>query len=927
MAHVYIFEKDCEDFANFGLVGALTPTECTFEEEANGMSELTLVHPLDDAGRFAAIERECILMADVPVRTTPEIRGGKIVTSVEKWSVKATATKAQRTIYRRNTGSSRLKVIDAGAEVTVVERPSEGRLKVKFSKWNGWMEPDGLSYEQTQTIGDNSQSIESVQSAWKVKPQLFRIYKVDKEIDCVKAYARHISYDLLFNLTTFENAGSVSCGDALNGIMNGCVSAHEFSAYTNLEDARTGVEWTRVNPINALLDPETGLTARYSAALVRDNWELYILRDPGMNRGVTVEYAKNMTGMRMTESGEEIVTRIIPVGEKKDGSELLLDGTIWVDSPRINDYPIKHIQELKCENCKVGTDGVTVELARARMREQAQAVFENGGDLPEIQIVVEFISLGDTAEYAAYKDLDRLFLFDYVIIRHKRLDVDITARVVSIRWDCLRGRMERMEVGSVGKTLANSGINTWQIPTGISGGKIAGGTIGSGAIRSDAISTRHLQAESVNTEALQAGSVTSRNITANAVTTDKLAASSVTAEKLEAGSVDAHIVNAVAGRFGTIDAGNIETDALGAELARIAVLAAGTASFDRATIQHLVAQAMNLEYGTAGQVFIRNLAVEYAQMVGAAIGNLCIRASDGNYYRIDVQPDGTVSAERTTVSAGEIAAGQTEGGRVILETSITAANLSAGNLLATYALVNRIDAARMDVDALFAREAFVDLLRTSRIYGGKSIEMIVGNVDASARIFRQEDAPGGGDGVKNGDLWVIPSSGQTWQATALEALGLRFAVDGDGNLCYEIDGDAEGYALYLDGADLRAEGFAFPLDADGVPGAPYVWSLVRDAELEHNADAAANRANEALDIANAALSQADFQRVIRQDVRGLHVGDNKTGFEVLIDSASVNVMSDGEALSTFSDKYVRLDNMQIHKVRGGLAISVYNGRR
>ena len=120
---------------------------------------------------------------------------------------------------------------------------------------------------------------------------------------------------------------------------------------------------------------------------------------------------------------------------------------------------------------------------------------------------------------------------------------------------------------------------------------------------------------------------------------------------------------------------------------------------------------------------------------------------------------------------------------------------------------------------------------------------------------------------------------------------------------------------------------ALPLDEDGNIGDAYTWALVRDAELERNADAAANCANDALNIANAALSQADFQRVIRQDARGLHVGDNKTGFEVLIDSASVNVMSDGEALSTFSDKYVRLDNMQIHKVRGGLAISVYNGRR
>ena len=216
--------------------------------------------------------------------------------------------------------------------------------------------------------------------------------------------------------------------------------------------------------------------------------------------------------------------------------------------------------------------------------------------------------------------------------------------------------------------------------------------------------------------------------------------------------------------------------------------------------------------------------------MGAAIGNLCIKASDGNYYQIDVRPDGTVSAERTTVSAGEIAAGQTDGGRVILETNITAANLSAGNLLATYALVNRIDAARLDVDSLFAREAFVDKLRTSRIYGGKSLEMIVGNVDASARIFRQEAMPGATDGVKNGDLWILPSAGQTWQATAAEELNLKLAVDEYGYLAYEINGDSEKHRLYMEDGELRAEGFAFPVDEDGNIGEAYTWALVRDGE-------------------------------------------------------------------------------------------------
>lgn len=720
MADIYVYDKACEDFTNFGLVGALTPTECTFEEEANGLSEITLVHPLDDFGRFTALQRDNLLIAEVPVRTTPEIQNGAIVTSVEKWTVKpeATITKAQRTIYRKQTGSSKLKVVPGGTEVTVVQKPAEGRYKVKSRYGDGWMEPDGLNYVQTETIGNKSQSIESVQPAWTVKPQIFRIYSVEKNIDSVTVSARHISYDLLYNLTTYKNEAAVSCKDALAGIMNGCVAAHEFEAYTNLEDTRAGLDWTRVNPINALLDPETGLTARYSAALVRDNWALYVLHDPGLNRGVTVEYAKNMIGLTCTENAENVVTRIIPIGETKKGEDLLLEGSTWVDSPHINDYPVPHIQELKCENCKVGTDGVTTAIARARMREQAQAVFDNGGDLPEIDMSVEFVTLGDTAEYAQYKDLDRLFLWDYVIIRHKKLDLDVTARVAAIKWDCILGRMVSMEIGKVGKTLANTGITTWQIPTGFSGSKIAGGTVGGRALQSDIISARHVQSESIYTEALQAESVTA----------EKLAAQAITADKIAAGAIDAISINAVKARLAEITAEDIETDELAAELARITVLICGSASFDKATIKHLVADAMNLEYGVAGQVFIKNLAVEYAQMVGAAIGNLCIKASDGKYYLLDVGADGKVTAAETTVTDGEIEAGQTSGGNVIVETNITAASLNTTNLLATYALINKIDAARIDVDELVGRKIFADALYTSKIYGGKSLEIIVGDV-------------------------------------------------------------------------------------------------------------------------------------------------------------------------------------------------------
>lgn len=725
MADIYVYDKACEDFTNFGLVGALTPTECTFEEEANGLSEITLEHPLDDFGRFTALRRDNLLIAEVPVRTTPEIQNGAIVTSVEKWTVKpeTSITKAQRTIYRKQTGSSKLKVVPGGTEVTVVQKPAEGRYKVKSRYGDGWMEPDGLNYVQTETIENKSQSIESVQPAWTVKPQIFRIYSVEKNIDSVTVSARHISYDLLYNLTTYKNEAAVSCKDALAGIMNGCVAAHEFEAYTNLEDTRAGLDWTRVNPINALLDPETGLTARYSAALVRDNWALYVLHDPGLNRGVTVEYAKNMIGLTCTENAENVVTRIIPIGETKKGEDLLLEGTAWVDSPHINDYPVPHIQELKCENCKVGTDGVTTAIARARMREQAQAVFDNGGDLPEIDMSVEFVTLGDTAEYAQYKDLDRLFLWDYVIIRHKKLDLDVTARVAAIKWDCILGRMVSMEIGKVGKTLANTGITTWQIPTGFSGSKIAGGTIGGRALQSDIISARHVQSESIYTEALQAESVTAEKLAAQAITADKIKAGSITANEIASHTITAEKIAA-----GTITGDNIAAGAITAvnikgKTITADQLMAGLITADCGLIATGAIQTAQIADGSITAAKIVSLNADVITTGTIKADRLLIAGKDGLIYQINATSSGL---SMTELSKDQYK--QQINGTVIVAQSITAAQIAAATITGNEIAANAIKAGNIDVASLFADETFTGSLYTSKIYGGKSLEIIVGDV-------------------------------------------------------------------------------------------------------------------------------------------------------------------------------------------------------
>lgn len=615
MSDIYVFGPNDEtnDYSSFGLVGALLPTEATFTEAGNGDSSVSLTCPLDEFGRYAALAKGNILLCPVPVRTTPEIQNGSCVTTVWTYKVKPLAqltNKKQRTLYKKQKGSSRLKIMNAGDIVTVVLKPtsstgSETRWKVKSQYGTGWIIPDGFELVTEKKIDNNANAIQEVQSPWTVQPQRFRIYEIEKTIDEVTVQARHISYDLLYNMTTYKSDESVTLQTALNGVLNNCINKdHGFTAYTNVANEQAGLSYNGKNPIDAMLDPEEGLCAKYKVNLIRDNDELFFLNDPGMNRGVKISYGKNMTGVSYTVSDDSVATRILPVGENKDGTPLYLSDTEserYIDSTRINDYPVVHVYQLDCDNCKVGqkdSNGskVTVAVARARMKKQAEDLLATGVDLPTIKMEVEYTNLGDTEEYAQFKNLENCFLYDYLIIQHGKQDINVTAQIQEIEWDILTDMMKSVTIGSVGETLANMGITTWQIPAGFSGSKIAPGTVGGGALREDAISTRHLQADSINASVI--------------------AAHSITADRLDATTVNAMTIEAVSAKINELVAGQITTDQLYVDLATIAKAQITAANIDEAKIDWATINTLTAQIATIAKAEIAKADITIAQIDG-----------------------------------------------------------------------------------------------------------------------------------------------------------------------------------------------------------------------------------------------------------------------------------------------------------------------
>lgn len=416
----------------------------------------------------------------------------------------------------------------------------------------------------------------------------------------------------------------------------------------------------------------------------------------------------------------------------------------------------------------------------------------------------------------------------------------------------------------------------------------------------------NLTAESVKTDMLltkliEAVSLKAENISANSVDTDILTTTTakiieatikkIKAETITTDDLYAALAEIFALKVNSLTASDISVSgSLAAALANFVVLSAKTADFDQATVKHLISSAMNLEFGEADRVYITNLAVMYAQLMHATIADLCIKATDGNYYTLDVNQNGHVTAVKSTITDGEISTGQTLGGKIILETSMTVENLNTSNLLGTYALISRIDAAKIDVGELFAREAFIALLRTSRIIGDKSITLIAEQSEQASRSFRQNGEP---TGAKAGDIWIEPDTGSTYQAESAEDAKLRFAIDREGKLYFSAED--ENVQFETDDFDLFCSGVRISENPDGTLTAPFRWALVQDESM----------------LADIKSNKDYLDRVIRIDPNGLHVGDSESFNEVLVDSDGVNVVVGGQEYSKFAGRYVQFGNYKI----------------
>lgn len=284
--------------------------------------------------------------------------------------------------------------------------------------------------------------------------QKFRIYLTRKAMDnTIEIYARHISFDLMYDYIdniSFENQ---SCEYALNQLFRNSNFSKHYRGYSDIINAQD-YNMSMANVLEAIGGKKGSIIDTYGtgAEILRDNENIHVLNKRGYDNEVTIEYKKNLTGFELEEDTTDLVTRISPYAKYNDSetNEEIIVKADYVDSTLIANYSHPYIKSIdysdKFEDGEIPTVSKLQDLARKEYK-------NNKVDMPKQNFKIEFIPLSKCVGYEGLED--KISLCDTVTIIDTRYNIKTQSKVIKTVFNVLKNRYESMELGEPRTSLGD----------------------------------------------------------------------------------------------------------------------------------------------------------------------------------------------------------------------------------------------------------------------------------------------------------------------------------------------------------------------------------------------------------------------------------------------------------------------------------------
>lgn len=288
------------------------------------------------------------------------------------------------------------------------------------------------------------------------EPQPFDIKEITPSMDKMTAtiYAQHVRYRM--NGIPVSPFSSQGINDALAGLKQNGLIKHPFTFYTDIVNGSSKFNVGLPSTLGSLLGGTKGsildtFSGSAGCEYEFDKFAVKLHAHRGTNSGVSIRYAKNLTGCKMESSIESVYTGVLAYWQKKEeGKEELLNSDIQYITNHTS-YPREYIYMLDCSSDFEDTP--TVEQLNAKALNYA---VNNRIGEPSVSVDVSFVPLWGTEEYKAIAPLERVCMCDAVTVRFDLLGVNVKAIVNKTVYDVLAEKYDSISIGSAKSKLGET---------------------------------------------------------------------------------------------------------------------------------------------------------------------------------------------------------------------------------------------------------------------------------------------------------------------------------------------------------------------------------------------------------------------------------------------------------------------------------------
>jgi len=286
--------------------------------------------------------------------------------------------------------------------------------------------------------------------------QLYRIYDTKKSMSSysIIAYARHIEFDLAKSVI-FNKSLSISNGQqALNRLLEDT----SFTGHSDItiQDIRQYKMRSVMNVINGSEDDS--FINVWGGELSCNNYDLTVNTKRGSDKGVRVTFGYNLEDIEEELIFDDVITRLYPYS----GDLVLSSNTPYIDSPLIANIGVLEdkieFSDIKVKEKAEDTEGFdTRAQAEAEMIRRCNKLYDKGLDKITANYVVKMQDLSKTTEYKklGYDVLEKICLGDTVHCYNKNIDIEVEARCISYKWDCIEEEYIEIELGQFISSYVN----------------------------------------------------------------------------------------------------------------------------------------------------------------------------------------------------------------------------------------------------------------------------------------------------------------------------------------------------------------------------------------------------------------------------------------------------------------------------------------